>query len=80
MAARTSRTELHEKWRAKIKASMLLNRLRDHALGKVEMTPTQVRAAEILLKKSLPDLQSIEHSGGITMMHEQALGELDTDG
>lgn len=43
-------------WREKIKASMLLNRLQDHVEGKVEMTSTQIRAAEILLKKCLPDL------------------------
>jgi hypothetical protein len=30
------------------------------------MVATQVRAAEILLKKALPDLSSIEHSGEAT--------------
>jgi uncharacterized protein YjiS (DUF1127 family) len=49
--------------RAKIQASQLLNRLTDHALGDVELEPTQVRAIEILLKKVLPDLQAIELSG-----------------
>ena len=49
--------------RAKIKVSQLLNRLEDHALGKIELSPTQVRAIEILIKKVLPDLQSVELSG-----------------
>jgi hypothetical protein len=48
--------------RRKIQASQLINRLNDHVLGKLELTPTQVRAAEILLKKSVPDLSSVEHS------------------
>jgi len=49
--------------RAKIQASQLINRLDGHAMGKLELTATQVRAAEILLKKSVPDLMSVEHSG-----------------
>lgn len=65
MAARTSKTELHEKWREKIRVSMLLNRLRNHVLGRIDMSPTQLRAAEILLKKTMPDLASVEHKGEI---------------
>lgn len=42
---------------------MLVNRLEDHALGKVEMTATQVQAARVLLNKTLPDLQAVQHSG-----------------
>jgi hypothetical protein len=49
--------------RAKIQTSQLLNRLADHALGIVELTATQVRSIEVLLKKVLPDLQSVELSG-----------------
>jgi hypothetical protein len=30
-----------------------------------EMSATQVRAAEILLKKVVPDLSSVEHSGEV---------------
>ena len=53
------------KTRERIQTSMLINRLEDHMLGKVELSTTQVRSAEILLKKSLPDLQSIEqHNTG----------------
>ena len=44
---------------------MLLNRLTDHILGKVELSATQVRGIEVLLKKTLPDLSSVEHSGEV---------------
>jgi hypothetical protein len=65
MAARTKRGTLDKPWddgvRAKIKTSMLLNRLTTHALSDVEiMTTSQVHAAAVVLKKSLPDLASSE--------------------
>jgi hypothetical protein len=65
--------------RERIQTSMLVNRLTNHALGKVKMTPSQVRAIEILLRKTLPDLQSTELSGGLDVMvsHEQALDQLE---
>jgi hypothetical protein len=65
MAARTQRTNLDGKWRDKIQASMLLNRLSDNALGKLksEMTSSQVKSAEILLRKCLPDLSATTVSG-----------------
>jgi hypothetical protein len=49
--------------RAKIQASQLLNRLHDHAFGKVELTPAQVRSIEVLLKKAIPDLSAVQMSG-----------------
>lgn len=49
--------------RAKIQTSQLLNRLTDHALGAIELTTTQVRSIEVLLKKVLPDLSAVELSG-----------------
>jgi len=60
--------------RKKIQASQLINRLHDHVLGKVEMSATQLKAAEILLKKSLPDLQSIDLYGEIH--HEHTLADV----
>ena len=45
--------------RAKIQTSQLINRLTDHALGTVELSQTQVRAIEILIRKTLPDLQAV---------------------
>ena len=45
--------------RAKIQTSQLINRLTDHALGVVELSATQVRAIEVLIRKTLPDLQAV---------------------
>jgi hypothetical protein len=59
MAARLNPAH-DERTRAKIQTSQLINRLFSHANGEVEMSSTQVRAAEVLLKKTLPDLQSVE--------------------
>jgi hypothetical protein len=50
--------------RAKIKTSQLINRLNDHALADKEiMTKGQVAAALGLLKKSVPDMASVELKG-----------------
>lgn len=49
--------------RARIQATLLLKKMQDHALGVSEMSPTQIRAAEILLKKTMPDLSAVELSG-----------------
>ena len=46
--------------RSKIQTSQLVNRLMKHANGNCEMSQTQVRAAEILLRKTLPDLNATE--------------------
>ena len=61
MAARTRKIRHDDETRAKIQASQLVNRLQDHVLGKIELSPTQVRSAEILLKKTIPDLSSSEN-------------------
>lgn len=45
-----------ENIRAQIKTAQLVRRLQDYALGKSEMEAAQVKVAELLLKKSLPDL------------------------
>ena len=39
---------------------MLINRLMNHALGKCDMTPSQVRAAQRVLRKILPDLKPVK--------------------
>ena len=64
MAARTNKIRHDEQTRLKIKTSQLINRLQNHALGECDMTSTQVRAAEIALKKVLPDLSesSVTHT------------------
>ena len=60
MAARTTKVRHDDNTRAKIQASQLVNRLQDHVYGKIDLKPTQVTAALGLLKKSIPDLSSIE--------------------
>lgn len=62
MAARLTK-RLADQTRDAIKTSMLINRLSDHVDGKVELAPTQVTAALGLLRKTIPDLKSTEHSG-----------------
>lgn len=53
-----------QKTREKIRASQLINRLTDHALGDDElMSASQVNAARVLLNKILPDLKAMEHTG-----------------
>ncbi len=49
--------------REKIQTSQLVNRLSQHVFGKAEMSQTQLRAAEVLLKKTLPDLSSVTLTG-----------------
>jgi|TARA_R110000868_G_scaffold258991_1_gene516735 hypothetical protein len=72
MAARTRKGITGSGWpvevRERIQTSMLINRLSDHVVGKVELSPTQVRAAEILLRKTLADLSQID--GTLKVSHE----------
>ena len=52
--------------REKIKTGMLLKRLQGIALGEItDATPQSVKALEIALRKTCPDLQSIEHVGDV---------------
>ena len=63
MAARLNK--LHqEDIRQKIKASQLLNVLQNHALtGQGDFPSSRIKAIEILLKKSVSDLTSMELMG-----------------
>lgn len=63
MAARTRRTTLSDSWKEKIQTSMLINRLNNHIFDDLEISPTQMRAIEILLKKVAPDLKAVEVTG-----------------
>lgn len=67
MAARTRKVQHDDLTREKIRTSQLLNRLHDHVFGKdeeaVEVSQTQMKAIEILLRKSLPDLSNVTLSG-----------------
>lgn len=62
MAARLNPRH-QEMVRDKIQASQLINRLEDHALNGAELSATQIKAIEILLRKSIPDLSAVQVSG-----------------
>ena len=59
MAAR-NRVGLSENTRQRIKTTMIVERLMDHIDGSIELTATQISAANILLKKTLPDLSATD--------------------
>ena len=64
MAGRPINKLHQEDVRKKIQVSQLLNVLQNHALGKTEdLSPTRMKAIEILLRKSMPDMASVTISG-----------------
>lgn len=63
MAARKVHTTLRDEWKAKIQASQIINYLVKHVEGKHPMAPSQIKAAEILLRKTVPDLARQEIVG-----------------
>jgi hypothetical protein len=65
MAARTLRPRHQEDVRTKIQVSQLINVLEKQALNDdaPDMSASRMKAIEILLRKSLPDLSSIELTG-----------------
>lgn len=62
MAARLNRRH-QEMVRDKIQTTQLLNRLENHALGELELSQTQIKSIEILLRKTLPDLSAVTVEG-----------------
>ncbi|MCC6779906.1 MAG: hypothetical protein IT537_25285 [Hyphomicrobiales bacterium] len=86
MAARTTKVGHDPKTRDKIRTTQLLKRLHAYALSEndpqngkpVQLSSTQVKAMEILLRKSLPDLQSIQGNMDLHHhRHEEALDDLE---
>jgi hypothetical protein len=63
MAARTVKIKIDDKTRDKIRTTQLLNRLNDHVFSDTAVSQTQMKAIEILLRKSLPDLSAVTLSG-----------------
>lgn len=77
MAARL-RQNHSEEVRAKIQTSQLINVLQDHVFNGTEIKKTQVSAAIALLRKTIPDLQSVEGSLDLHHhKHEEAITELE---
>jgi len=54
---------LTEEHRDKIRKSNIFSNLIQHAEGKKDLSPTQVQVGLALIKKILPDLQSVQISG-----------------
>jgi len=65
MAARINKRH-SEEVRAKIQASVIIDRVQKHMNGEIEMTSSQLKAAEMLLDRSVPKLSQIQHSGDET--------------
>ena len=62
MAAR-KKLELTQAWRDKIQVAAIIDRLAKHINDEIDMKPTQLKAAEILLKKVAPDLSNTTLEG-----------------
>lgn len=54
---------MSDEHRVKIQNSNILNALIEHVSGNRDMSSTQVTAGIALMKKVLPDLSAVEHSG-----------------
>lgn len=63
MSNRVIHERLSEEHRKKIQTSAIVNRLNSIAVGDVDVTPTQMRAIEVALRKTVPDLTSITIKG-----------------
>ena len=61
-AGKYSPTQLAE-WRERIKTGIAIDTLNQAIEGKIEMTTARMKAIEIALRKTLPDLSSVELSG-----------------
>lgn len=65
MAATKRNAMLIDEARRKIQTTQLLNRLQNNGLGKLEkeLSASQVKSIEILLRKSVPDLSNVTLQG-----------------
>lgn len=85
MAARIRKIKHDDFTRTKIKVSQLINRLQYHifnipdpATGNpVKLDNTQIKAIEILLRKAMPDLSSVEGNMTMAVSHEDAVKEIE---
>lgn len=59
---------MSEAHRVKIQNSNILNALIEHVVGEREMSSSQVTAGVALLKKVMPDMQTIEHMGQVGLV------------
>lgn len=78
MAARLNLRQ-QEQTRAAIQTSQLINRLQRFALAEegVDIDASRLKAIEILLRKTLPDLSAIAMDANVSISHEEALEQLE---
>jgi hypothetical protein len=70
MPARKNKIGLDDRWKEKIGLGRIIQRLSDHIDGKVELSNTQIQAANILLKKVAPDLASTDLNANLKLSFE----------
>lgn len=76
MAARLRKTH-QEDVRTKIQVSQLINVLQDHALGKTaDISASRMKAIEILLRKTLPDLSQTDGKVEVSGQIEQIVRKI----
>jgi hypothetical protein len=80
MAKRTNDPFHDARTREKIQTSQLINRLNDYANGKITLESSQVKAIEILLRKTLPDLSSTTADTDRHNFFDQRVNEIDNEG
>ena len=64
-----------EEVRARIQASNLITRLHKHIFENLELSLSQIRAIDILLKKCIPDLTSTTITSDVTVRYVAHLPE-----
>lgn len=85
MAARIRKILCDDQTRSKIKTVHLIKRLQDHIFSErdpqsgqiVKLDPSQIKAIEILLRKTLPDLSAIEANMNVQVSHDEAVKEIE---
>ena len=68
--------------RQKIQAAVIIDRLHRHFMGKLELSATQLRSAEILLDRSVAKLSQIQvagHDGGPLSVQIVRFADLDPE-
>ena len=77
---KTSKTMRYktQQHRERIQVGMIMGRLHKHVKGEIEMRSTQIRAAEILLRKAIPDLAMVDiTSKGESITFNFSIGQQD---
>lgn len=75
MAARLKKIRHDEETRTKIKTSQIINRLMGHLNGEHELSATQVSVGLGLLRKTLPDLAAVAHSGELAIRNPKEVSD-----